>query len=62
MPWGICIDRQDNIYVADWGNNRVQKFSPDGELLVKFGGSSAGGGRSQGAIRCSRGLGMGMYM
>ena len=36
MPWGICIDRQDHIYVADWGNNRVQKFAPTGELLVKF--------------------------
>lgn len=23
-PNGICIDSQDRIYIADWGNNRVQ--------------------------------------
>ncbi|MEC8856296.1 MAG: NHL repeat-containing protein, partial [Chloroflexota bacterium] len=40
MPWGICIDRNDDIYVADWGNNRVQKFSPSGKLLLKFEESS----------------------
>ena len=48
MPWGICIDRQDNIYVADWGNNRVQKFAPTGELLVKFESSSTGWALSKG--------------
>ena len=48
MPWGICIDPQDNIYVADWGNNRVQKFAPTGELLVKFEGSSTGVGSLKG--------------
>ena len=48
MPWGICIDGQDNIYVADWGNNRVQKFAPTGELLVKFEGSSTGVGSLKG--------------
>ena len=37
-----------NIYVADWGNNRVQKFSPTGELLVKFEGSSTGVGSLKG--------------
>ncbi len=41
MPWGICLDRYGNTYVADWVNNRVQKFAPTGELLVKFEGSSA---------------------
>ena len=40
-PWGISVDSDDNIYVADWGNNRALKFSPDGELLVTFGGSDA---------------------
>jgi outer membrane protein assembly factor BamB len=48
MPWGICVDRQDNIYVADWGNNRVQKFAPDGGLLARFEGSSTGVGSLKG--------------
>jgi hypothetical protein len=30
--------RQDgNIYVADWNNHRVQKLSPEGRFLMKFG-------------------------
>ncbi len=29
---GIDTDRFDNVYVADFGNHRIQKFSPDGEL------------------------------
>ena len=24
--WGICLDGSNNLYVCDWGNNRVQKF------------------------------------
>ncbi len=34
--------------MADWGNNRVQKFSPDGNLLVKFEGTSNGLGSLKG--------------
>ena len=26
-PKGICIDKDDNIYVADFGNSRVRKLS-----------------------------------
>ena len=36
-PWGITIDREGAVYVADWGNHRVQKFGPDGEHLMTFG-------------------------
>jgi hypothetical protein len=25
-PWAICIDSKGNLYVADSGNHRVQKF------------------------------------
>jgi len=27
-PYGIAIDRSDNIYVADYNNHRIQKFAP----------------------------------
>ena len=28
QPWGIFVDRQFNLYVADCGNNRIQRFRP----------------------------------
>jgi sugar lactone lactonase YvrE len=41
---GIAIDRLGYIYVVDPGNDRVQKFSPSGDFLLKFGapGSALG--------------------
>ncbi|MCS7286371.1 MAG: TIGR03663 family protein [Anaerolineae bacterium] len=39
--WGprtIAIDRQGNLYVADTGNKRIQKFSPEGLFLGQWGG------------------------
>ena len=44
-PWGIAIDGNDDIYVADWGNDRVQKFSPEGEFLMRFGSTFDDGGK-----------------
>ena len=29
-----------DVYVADWGNHRVQKFAPDGEYLMTFGSTN----------------------
>ncbi|CAF2215099.1 unnamed protein product, partial [Rotaria magnacalcarata] len=26
-PVGLSFDRHGNLYVADWGNDRVQRFS-----------------------------------
>lgn len=36
-PRGICVDRFGYIYVADTLNNRIQKFSPQGEFITSFG-------------------------
>ena len=44
MPYGIHVDDDGSVYVADWGNDRVQKFSSDGELLAIFGASPTGVG------------------
>ncbi|MBU4350286.1 SMP-30/gluconolactonase/LRE family protein, partial [bacterium] len=32
-PAGIAIDKDNNLYITDWENDRIQKFSPDGRLL-----------------------------
>ena len=36
-PLGIEIDREGNIYVTDAIRGRLQKFSPDGELIYALG-------------------------
>ena len=41
MPWGLASDSDSNIYVADWRNDRIQKFTSDGEFLQAWGGSDA---------------------
>jgi len=39
-PKGLALDNKRNIYVVDTGNNRIQKFSPDGGFIAQFGKSS----------------------
>ena len=26
LPWGITVDSTGDVWAADWGNDRVQKF------------------------------------
>ena len=35
-PWGIAIDNENCLYVADASNKLIQKFSADGEFLSQF--------------------------
>jgi sugar lactone lactonase YvrE len=44
MPWGIDLDAQGDVYIADWRNDRIQKFTPDGDFLMAFGSSGSGEG------------------
>jgi len=37
QPEDLFIDMWDNVYVADTGNNRILKFSKDGEVLGVYG-------------------------
>jgi len=36
-PVGVAADGSGNLYVADTGNNRIQKFSKTGLFLAKWG-------------------------
>lgn len=36
QAYGIAIDKQDNIYIADTLNNRIQKFDTNGKFVTKW--------------------------
>ncbi|CAI5690155.1 unnamed protein product [Oreochromis niloticus] len=36
-PWGICVDKEGYVVVADRSNNRIQIFKPCGAFHHKFG-------------------------
>jgi hypothetical protein len=35
---GVAVDSGSNVYVVDRANHRVQKFGPEGEFILMFGG------------------------
>lgn len=37
QPWGIGLGPDGSVYVADTWNHRIQKFTPDGEFITKWG-------------------------
>ncbi len=43
-PSGLAFDSNDNLYVVDSRNDRVQLFTKDGQLLDGWGSSGAGDG------------------
>ena len=45
-PNAIAIDSQDNVYLTEFGGDRVQKFTPDGVFLAQWGGRGADPGSS----------------
>ena len=44
-PHSIAIDNEDNVYVADTDNNRIQKFDPNGTFITKWGTFGSGNGQ-----------------
>ena len=43
-PQHLAADDEENIYVADTGNAKIQKFSSDGKFLLSFGVRGDGNG------------------
>jgi streptogramin lyase len=41
-PWGIAVDAQGNVYVADTWNHFIKKFDKNGEFIAGFGGPELG--------------------
>src|SRR6266404_1231385 len=48
-PWGVATDGSGNVYVADTGNSRIQKFDATGTFLAAWGSSSPTGVATDGS-------------
>ncbi len=45
LPSGVAVDAVGNVYVADTGNNRIQKFDGAGVFITKWGSVGTGNGQ-----------------
>jgi DNA-binding beta-propeller fold protein YncE len=44
-PAGVAVDSSGNVYVTDFNNHRIQKFTADGEFLAQWGSQGSGEGQ-----------------
>lgn len=45
VPFGVAVDSSGNVYVVDGYNNRVEKFSNEGQYVTSFGSQGTGDGQ-----------------
>ena len=45
LPQDVAVDRDGNVFVSDYGNYRIQKFSSNGTFLTAWGSEGAGDGQ-----------------
>ena len=36
QPYGLCVDKHNNVLICDWENNRVQQFTLEGTFTGKI--------------------------
>jgi tripartite motif-containing protein 71 len=44
-PEGVAVDGSGNVFVADYGNDRIQKFTNTGTFVTKWGSTGSGDGQ-----------------
>jgi uncharacterized protein (TIGR03437 family) len=49
-PYGICVDRHGNVFVADLSNARVRRIAPDGKISTVAGGGAVPGIDADGTL------------
>ena len=49
-PNGVTFDSYNNLYVAEFGRDWVNKFDANGNYLLKFGSSGSGRGQLSGPV------------
>jgi len=45
VPFGVAVDRNGDVYVTDFYNHRIQKFSSDGTYITQWGDEGTGSGQ-----------------
>jgi tripartite motif-containing protein 71 len=50
FPQGVDTDSDDNVFVADTGNDRIQKFDSSGTFVTKWGSEGTGDGQFAGPV------------
>ena len=45
VPAGVAVDTLGDVYVADFSNHRIQKFTSTGTFITKWGSSGSGDGQ-----------------
>ncbi|HPI02463.1 MAG TPA: SBBP repeat-containing protein, partial [Candidatus Goldiibacteriota bacterium] len=51
-PYGVAVDSAGNVYVADYNNDRIQKFTSSGVFITKWGSY----GNADGQFNSPRGV------
>ena len=49
-PTGVAVDGEGNLFVVDFDGDFVQKFSPGGQPLIRFGQKGSGPGQFAGPL------------